>query len=749
MAIDLKKFIARFIEEAKDHLDKLGQGIMDLEKSPDDAENINSIFRSAHTIKGSSRMMNLTRITEVAHKLEDVLGSLREKKIRHSAPLSDLLLRAVDAISCMVELVASGKEITADNAALCESLAKAAEKGPSECPVASGNVEIAPKAEESTAQAKETKEKPVAGIPDEKPAKTAAPDAKQKAQETFKIKAEKLDDLIKLMGEIVSGQSRLRQRLSDAKEIETMVAKQVSFLSGLEARGSQGGLEEGLAAAKSVFASIKKLVSDIKDDVNIYELLTDDLQGKTVMMRMVPLSTVLDSFRRMVRDMSRSIGKDVEIIIEGDNIELDKKIVEKIGDPLVHMIRNSIDHGIETPEERTKKGKDPKGSIRLSAVYDAGSVLIEIADDGGGLPLEKIKEKAVRKKIFSEAEADALRESELIDLIFHPGFSTSEIITDISGRGVGMDVVRKYILEDMKGSIRVETRRDAGTAFFIRLPLTLAIMRLLLISSSGYVFAVSAHYIKEIIRASEDEFMTVVDKKALKLRNEFIPVVNLAALLKLPEDRKGPTKKNAAGMLILLTQVGDEKLGLIIDDLLDEEDMVIKSLPGHLKGIRFVSGFTVTGKNEIINVLHIPAVIDAAGELRENRAEIKTTGVDGANILVIDDSLNTREIEKSILESYGYTVTLAEDGIDGFEKAMAGKFDAVITDVEMPRLDGFSLTEKLRQEEAYKHTPIIIVTSRQKEEDKRRGISVGADAYIIKGSFERSNLIETIRNLIG
>ncbi|TAN44756.1 MAG: hybrid sensor histidine kinase/response regulator [Nitrospirae bacterium] len=721
MAIDLKKFIGRFIEEAKDHLDKLGQGIMDLEKSPDDAENINSIFRSAHTIKGSSRMMNLTPITEVAHKLEDVLGSLREKKITHSAKLSDLLLRAVDAISDMVDMVASGKEITADNSALCESLIKAAEKAPSEGPVAQGRPDV----------------------------KAESADNKHKAQETFKIKADKLDDLIKLMGEIVSGQSRLRQRLSDAKEIETMLAKQVSFLSGLEVHGTQSGLEGVVAGANSVFSRVKKLVSDIKDDVNIYELLTDDLQGKTVMMRMVPLSTVLDSFRRMVRDMSRSIGKDVEIVIEGDSIELDKKIVEKIGDPLVHMIRNSIDHGIETPEGRTLKGKDPKGNIRLSAVYDAGSVLIEIADDGAGLPLEKIKEKAVRKKIFSEEEADVLREAELIDLIFHPGFSTSEIITDISGRGVGMDVVRKYIIEDMKGSIRVETKKDAGTAFFIRLPLTLAVMRLLLISAGGHVFAVAAHYVKEIIRASEGEFMTVVDKKALKLRNEFVPVVDLADLLKLPDDRDRHAKKNAAGMLILLAQVGDEKLGLIIDDLLDEEDMVIKSIPEHLKGIRFVSGFTVTGKNEIINVLHIPVVIEAAGEVKEHRAEIKAAAVAGANILVIDDSLNTREIEKSILESYGYTVTLAEDGIDGFEKAMGGKFDAVITDVEMPRLDGFSLTEKLRLEEAYKHTPIIIVTSRQKEEDKRRGISVGADAYIVKGSFERSNLLETIQNLIG
>ncbi|MBF0328848.1 MAG: hybrid sensor histidine kinase/response regulator [Nitrospirae bacterium] len=737
MAIDLKKFIGRFIEEAKEHLDKLGQGIMDLEKSPEDSENINSIFRSAHTIKGSSRMMNLTPITEVAHKLEDVLGSLRDKKIKPSARLSDLLLSAVDAISAMVEMVASGKEIAADNTALCESLVRAAEKGSSDMP------------EELTAQPKDSlveEKKPTAAPAVEDHSNIAAPDARQKVQETFKIKADKLDDLIKLMGEIVSGQSRLRQRLGDAKEIESMAAKQ---LAGIEAKAAQGGLAEVAASSKSLFASIKKLVADLKDDVNIYELLTDDLQGKTVMMRMVPLSTALDSFRRMVRDMSRSIGKEVEIIIEGDNIELDKKIVEKIGDPLVHMIRNSIDHGIEKPEERINKGKPLKGNIRLSAVYDAGSVLIEIADDGAGLPLEKIKEKAVRKKIFAEEEANALRESELIDLIFHPGFSTSEIITDISGRGVGMDVVRKYIIEDMKGSIRVETQKDKGTNFFIRLPLTLAVMRLLLISSSGYIFAVSAHYVKEVIRASEDEFMTVVDKKALKLRNEFIPVVNMAELLKLPADRKKHARNNAAGMLILLTQVGDEKLGLIIDDLLDEEDMVIKSLPGHLKGIRFVSGFTVTGKNEIINVLHIPAVIEAASEVKERRTEIKTAAAAGASILVIDDSLNTREIEKSILESYGYSVTLAEDGLDGFEKAMRGKFDAVITDVEMPRLDGFSLTEKLRMEEAYKHTPIIIVTSRQKEEDKRRGISVGADAYIIKGSFERSNLIETIQNLIG
>jgi chemotaxis protein histidine kinase CheA len=462
---------------------------------------------------------------------------------------------------------------------------------------------------------------------------------------------------------------------------------------------------------------------------------------------MIPLSTVFDSLHRMVRDISKNLGKDIVLVVEGGDIELDKKMIEKLGDPLVHMLRNSLDHGIEPPEERRKAGKPGTGTVKLSACYDAGSVLIELSDDGGGIPLEKIKERALRKKMFSEDELNDMPESALVDLIFQPGFSTSSIVTDVSGRGVGMDVARRNIVEELRGSFRIETKRGRGTSFFIRLPLTLAVMRVLLVDVADTVFAIGAHYVSEIIRVPKDELITVVNKRAVRLREEIIPVASMTSLLNIPA--RGKTERN--DVLIAIVHTGGEKLGLIIDALRDEEDMVIKPLPAHMKNIRLVSGVIISGRNEIINVVHVPAVIEAAGEIREVKPLKGTAGEEGSaiHILVVDDSINTREIEKSILESYGYKVDLAGDGLEALEKIREFKYSVVITDVEMPRLDGFSLTERLRNDEAHKDIPVIIVTSREKEEDKKRGIMVGADAYIVKGAFDQSNLLETVQNLIG
>ena len=756
MALDMAKFLARFVEEARDHVTKLNEGLVRLEKDPEDAETTNAIFRSAHTIKGSARMMKLAPISEVAHKLEDCLGAVREKKIRYSRELADLLFKGINAISEMIEKTATGQELAMDNTSLCEELMRAAEGQP----VSAGEVpvplvktaETMPFSTQPVQAAAPSPPVPEPATVTSAPAGATEPTARQKTKditgETVRINAEKLDGLIKLMGEIVSNQNRLKQRLRDVKELEAVAQRYTKFLTRLESDDISGFRGELVSTTKSLFSKIKQLVLNVRNDTVIQEFLTEELQEKALMLRMVPLSTVFDSFGRMMRDISRSMGKEIDFLVEGGDIELDKKVVEKLGDPLVHMLRNSVDHGVETREERVRAGKSGKGMVRLSASYDAGSVLIKLTDDGRGIPLEKIREKALKKNMFTREELNGMPEADIIDLIFHPGFSTSPIITDLSGRGVGMDVVKRNIVEELRGTVNIETRDGYGTAFFIRLPLTLAVMRILLVNASGMPFAVTSHYVSEIIRAPLEDLITVVDKKAVRLREELIPVTGLEALLKLPSSDKiaGRDKEDA---LIIIVCAGNEKVGLVVDNIVDEENMVIKSLPSHMRNIPLVSGLTLSGKNEIINVLNIPAVIDAAKEVREAKASKEAAGKERIHVLVVDDSINTREIEQSILEAYGYKVTLAGDGIEALEKTKELAYDLIITDVEMPRLDGFSLTERLRASEQYKDTPIIIVTSREKEEDKRRGIMVGADAYIVKGAFDQSNLLETVQNLVG
>ncbi len=739
MALDIKKFIARFVEEARDHVARLGEGLDALERDPADRENINTIFRSAHTIKGSSRMLKLATITDTAHKLEDVLGAMREGALTYNSELGRLLYRGVDALAGLVERLAEGGELPGADQALCEELAQAAK-----------NESVAgatPPPEVPASRPAEAQPDPAA--PDavqEQPASTAtrnspAPEAKLKAPDTVRVKMNKLDELIKLMGEVVSSHARSRQRLVDIREIE-----RIDF----------DPANAGESDWKALKAELRQFSLALRDDVLSQELLMDELHSKALIMRMLPLAIVFDPVGRIMRELARSVGKEVECVVSGAEIELDRQMIDKLSDPVVHLLRNAVDHGIEAPAARLAAGKTGCGRVTLSARQDGGWVVIEISDDGGGIPVEAIREKAVRKGFLTEEKAAALSEQEVVDLIFLPGFSTSAIITDISGRGVGMDVVKRSIVDDLQGVVSVDSRPGAGTTFALRLPLSLAMMRVLLVEVGGLPFGFTAQYVAELLRVPQGEFLNVAERRAVVIRNEFVPVVSLEDLLRIPPNymRKKAREKHHEGVLLLVVRVRNEKLALVVDDLLDERDMVIKPLPEHMRRLAMVSGMVTTGKNELVNILHVPVLLDMArsarGEALRGQAE-SAQGADGGQwrILVVDDSLNTREIEKDVLEAHGYQVTLAEDGMDGLRKARTGDFDAVLTDVEMPNMDGFTLTERLREEDKYRDTPIIIITSREKEEDKRRGIQVGADAYIVKGDFDQSNLVDTLRNLLG
>jgi chemotaxis protein histidine kinase CheA len=702
MALDIKRFTARFVDEAREHLRRAEDGLAVLDANPADGEAINAVFRSAHTVKGSARMLKLTPIADTAHKLEDVLGALREGSLGWSADLRRLLQRGLDIIGAQVDRVAQGDDLDPPDSALCDALTAAMS------PNAAKVEEAAPP------PAAPSPPPPVAAAP-------AAPDMRLKSADSVRVQLSKLDELIRLMGEVVSSHARLRQRLVDIRAIE------------------HDSADTGLSAAITGFAR------DLRDDVFTQELLMEELHSKALVMRMLPLAMVLEPTGRLIRDLGRSLGKDVECIVTGTEIELDRQLIDRLNDPVVHLLRNAIDHGIEDPAIRVAAGKSPVGTIRLGARQDGGWVVIDVADDGGGLPLAAIRDKAVRKGLVGREQATAMSDTEIIDLIFTPGFSTSAIVTEVSGRGVGMDVVKRTIVDDMQGVIAVETVPGKGTTFSLRLPLSLAVMRVLLVAGGGQSFGFTAQHVAQLLELPSDRLLCVAEREAVVIDNEFVPVVPLASLLGLPSP---PPRKDT--LLLVVVKVRNDKLGLRVDDLLDERDMVIKPLPEHLRHLPLVAGMVMTGRNALVSVLHAPALLDLARKARIGGADkVETPQQGGIRVLVVDDSLNTREIEKDVLEAHGYQVTLAEDGLDGLQKARAGDFDAILTDVEMPNMDGFTLTAALRQEERYRHRPIVIVTSRQKDEDKRRGIQVGADAYIVKGDFDQSSLVDTLRSLLG
>ncbi|WFE69897.1 response regulator [Halomonas sp. M1] len=702
MALDIRRFIQRFVEEAADHLPRLREGISALEQGHADREQINELFRAAHTLKGSSRMLKLAPITALAHSTEELLSALRDGSLTASPTVTSLLNQAVDGLSDFVSQLAqgaTGDDLPAADEALCNALEQAALQ---------------------TQPLPSTPAPPPPVTPSAPSTSTAlTTESELRLSDTVRVRLDRLDDVIRLMGEVLSGHHHLHTLVDQARALSTTLP----------------------AEQQVPFHAFHR---ELKDSVLSHDSLMNDLHDRALQMRMLPLSVVLDPLAHMSRELAQSLGKQVDCRLRGAEIELDRQMIDRLSDPLIHLLRNALDHGFEPPAERVASGKSPRGKLVIEAWQDADWVMVEMHDDGAGIALDAVRQKALAKQLVSEEQLNTLSEQETLELIFLPGFSTKSMITDFSGRGVGLDVVKRTVMDELNGDLQLTSERGSGTRFTLRLPLSLAMMRVLLISVGGVTLGVTAPYVSELVECSPDSFIDAAGQRTLILRNEFVPVVSLAQLLELPE-----TTSDTDNTLLLVVHQRHQKLALIIDSLIDERDMVIKPLPVHLRHLPLVSGMVSMGRNALVSLLHIPALLEATRHNVQHLGNERPSSTLAKRILVVDDSLNTREIEKDVLEAWGYHVTLAENGRDGLAKALAEPFDAVLTDVEMPIMDGFALTARLRENEVYRYRPIIIITSREKESDRRRGIEVGADAYIVKGSFDQNNLVETLQALLG
>lgn len=709
MALDIRRFIQRFVEEAADHLPRLREGISALEQGHADREQINDLFRAAHTLKGSSRMLKLVPITALAHSTEELLSALRDGTLTATPKVTSLLSQAVDGLSDLVSRLAegaTGNDLPAADEALCSALEAAALGQAPPPPITPA--EAAPSSVPAL---------PSSSTPPSSAALVA--ESELRLSDTVRVRLDRLDDVIRLMGEVLSGHHHLHTLVDQAREL--------SITPPAEQQGP--------------FHAFHR---ELKDSVLSHDSLMSDLHDRALQMRMLPLSVVFDPLAHMSRELAQSLGKQVDCRVRGSEIELDRQMIDRLSDPLIHLLRNALDHGLELPAERQVAGKPPRGQLIIEAWQDAGWVVVEMRDDGAGISLEAVRQKALAKQLVSEEQLHALSEQETLELIFLPGFSTKSMITDFSGRGVGMDVVKRTVVDELNGDLQLASERGSGTRFTLRLPLSLAMMRVLLVSVGGVNLGVTAPYVSELVECSSQSFIDAAGQRTLILRNEFVPVVSLAQLLELPETASGTDTT-----LLLVVHQRHQKFALIIDSLIDERDMIIKPLPAHLRYLPLVSGMVSMGRNALVSLLHVPALLEVTRHGAQRANEERASPALAKRILVVDDSLNTREIEKDVLEAWGYHVTLAENGRDGLAKALAEPFDAVLTDVEMPVMDGFALTARLRENEVYRYRPIIIITSREKEADRRRGIEVGADAYIVKGSFDQNNLVETLQALLG
>ncbi|HET6352396.1 MAG TPA: response regulator [Coriobacteriia bacterium] len=769
---DRSAFISKFQEEAADLLQRLNESVITLEASPADRELIDQMLRDAHTLKGSSRMVGLINISDVAHHLEDFMVRVRDGELAYEPSMSEVFFEALDAIVYLTEQRGENADGALDLEALQGRLVElAATPGatPHEAsPAADAQAKVA--ADEPAVDVAESDEAAESIGATDAAAEPAEPEAveatsgregvdelKAKAQPTIRVKTHQVDSLLNLVSETVIGQIKAEQRVREVRNLNAQALElwqswgrlkaSLAALSESGVRVPQQALELIDGALYDHRRAIAAHAKEYSDDVTRASLVVADLQEQATELRMLPANTIFQTFPRSVRELARQFNKDVELEIEGGATELDKKVLEEINDPLVHIMRNAVDHGIESPEARIAAGKPPTGRITISARQEGDRIAIRVADDGAGIDPDSVRAHAVRKGYITEAEAATMSDRQATFLIFEAGFSTAPIITEISGRGVGMDVVREFVVEKLKGDLDVTSKLGEGTSFTLTIPLTLAIIRALFVRAGGQLFALPTASVEETLRVKPEELLDIDGRKVVRRGVRSYPLVYLSDLLGLPRQ-----PENGKAVTLVTMGYAGYRMGFIVDAFAGEQQIVIKPLGTHLLKVDNVAGVTVMGAGDVVPILNVPdLMMNGRTRVGQRPALAEPVTPSGPrSVLICEDSFTTRELERSIFESAGYSVETASDGAAGLAKLQEGlRPDAVVTDVQMPNMTGFQLASAIKADSKLAQIPVVIVTSLEREEEKAEGIAAGADAYITKSVFNQDTLLDTVERLIG
>jgi len=761
-----KRILETFKIEAEEGIQNMTSNLIELEKGPSESnkmEIIEAMFREAHSLKGASRAVNIIEIESVCQALESVFSALKNKIIDLNPSVFDELHSAVNILNEI--LLITTEEIDDE---LNEKIA--------EIIIILGNVELGKIEEVEIPKIKKTKKtnkdssknNEIEESKDYK--KETLSKTKKISEETIRVNIRKLDDLLFQVEEMLSLKLTTIQHGEDLrstlqkisvwkKESSNVYSAVRDLLRKFEIKQKNEKLTKGeenekrlihfFEWATSFFKVIENELIDLKKK-SVQDSYETGLKIETLLEDIkkiisIPFSSILDVFPKAVRDLSKDKGKKIGLVIRGDNIEIDKRILEEIRNPLMHLIRNCIDHGIEEPDIRKQKNKPENGTIKISIDrLENNNVELCISDDGKGIDLENLKAKYINQEEIAEKDIAEITTNNLLSFIFKSGVSTSNMITDMSGRGLGLAIVQEKI-EQFGGSISVITEKNKGTKFKIQIPLSVITFRGVQVCCGDQKFIVPTSKIERVIRVEKSEIKTIENKATVRYNGGIIPLVNLSEILEFP------IKENENDNVIAIILGSQENyIGFEIDEIVDEEEVLVKSFNKHLKRIRNISGASVLGSGKVIPILNVLDLIKSA--VKETSFVIKHIDAEEEkekkSVLVVEDSITSRMLLKNILETAGYQVETAIDGLEGFTKLKEENFDLVLSDVDMPRMNGFDLTSKIRSDEILLEKPIVLVTSLSKREDRERGMEVGANAYIVKSSFDQSNLLEVIDRLV-
>ena len=758
------ELIDGFIEEAEEHLDNIGLRLRELENQSDVKPVMLEIRRSVHTIKGAAGMVGFMSINKLTHRMEDLLDHLYEGSLAFNPGVHRLLLSTHDLVS---DLVAARGQIGERREAfekLFHQFGGALKGLPlDEAPVVKverSELEV----EKDSAVVAETGD----------------------ASKYVRVPLDRLDSLVRLVGELFVSRSIFERHLASyVKEVDELglslerLKRLTSQLETEHAIFSPGvvspvnyttdkpefdalefdrysklhllsrDLAETADDVASVGGQLRGLMNGFENYLGKQGRLTSEAQDKLMRLRMVPLSSISNRLHRTVRVTAQKRTKEAELFLDGAATELDKTVLEQLAGPLEHLIRNSVDHGIEPVEERLEKGKDACGQIRLRASYEGTQVVLRLADDGRGFNLDKIRKAAVRLDIAGEKEVSLLSPKQLHELLFVQGFTTAEEVTDISGRGVGLDIVRASV-EGLKGSVFADSQPGAGTTFTIRLPLTLAITKVLFVESHQQRFAIPISTVAQTARVPRSLIEFKDYQLVANLERGILPAKNLSDSLGL---RELPVSQPESRQSVVVIKLGDQEHALLVDKIHDAREVMVKPLGELLTRVHGVAGATILGDGEIVLILNPAEVVVNRSEARINavlsRAASPKVQRKALEVLIVDDSLSVRRVIANLMKNAGWNATLAKDGVDALEtlSKMARIPDVILTDVEMPRMDGFEFSSKIRAQIEHAHIPIIMLTSRSGDKHRNKAASVGVSEYMVKPYLDEV-LLATIKRCV-
>ncbi|RIJ00976.1 hybrid sensor histidine kinase/response regulator [Achromobacter sp. K91] len=730
--------------ETRTQVEVLNKGLLALEHDPTSAPQLEACMRAAHSLKGAARIVDLHPAVRIAHAMEDCLVEAREGRLRLQAADIDALLMGADLLQ---RVATPGVELGSEIDELVTRLS---------------NAPALPAAQAAAPVPKPSDFLPPIPVLDEPPAaavqRRSSDAGLGEGERVLRVTADTLNKLLGLSSETLVeshwiapfGASMLRLKRMQAGAVQALDGVRAALAGQALDAQAQAALDDALRIVQQCQQELSQRTGEVDEFGWRMGHLAQRLYDTALACRMRPFGDGVGGMARMVRDVGRALGKQVRLEIEGESTQVDRDILEKLDAPLMHLLRNAVDHGIEMPQDRLAAGKPAEGRIRLSARHAAGMLLIELSDDGAGISLDRLRVEVVQRKLASAETAARLTEAELLEFLFLSGFSTRGEVTEISGRGVGLDVVQTMVRQ-LRGAVRIQQQTGQGTRFMLEMPLSLSVVRSLLVEVQEEIYAFPLAYVNHALHVRAEDIEQLEGHQHFRFMDRQIGLVSARQIL-----RTGGAGPASETVCVVLVGDHDRLYGVAVDRYVGERTLVVQPLDPRLGKVQDVMAGALMDDGTPLLILDVEDMLVSVQKLVEGGQLSRVDGAGAAEqarrrkrVLVVDDSLTVRELERKLLLNRGFDVAVAVDGMDGWNMLRSEAFDLVVTDVDMPRMDGIELVSRIKADPKLQGLPVMVVSYKDREEDRRRGLDAGADYYLAKGSFHDDALLDAVEDLIG